>query len=72
MGTVKPNELLKLWVREEIPVEMAMGHVLQNLALQQSIIDRIDLTLYQLKSDADSMGTDTPKIHPNKDAPEKL
>ena len=38
MDTEKPNKLLKLWALEKMSIEMAIGHILQNLAQQQSTI----------------------------------
>ncbi|GAB4409177.1 MAG: hypothetical protein Fur0044_02690 [Anaerolineae bacterium] len=43
MGTLHPQELLKQWELEKIPIEMATGHSLQNLvhiALQLLVIFR--------------------------------
>ncbi|MBV7332455.1 hypothetical protein KFU94_30350 [Chloroflexi bacterium TSY] len=31
MSTYSPDELLSLWTRKKISVEMAIGHILQNL-----------------------------------------
>ena len=36
MGTVTPTKLLNLWIQENISIEMAIGHILQNLVLQQN------------------------------------
>jgi hypothetical protein len=59
MGTVKPSELLNLWAQEKISVEMAIGHILQNLIIQGSTVETLNLTLYQLKADVDEINTDT-------------
>ena len=36
MATLPPKELLALWKREQLSVEMATGHMLQQLVAQQS------------------------------------
>ncbi|MCP4370729.1 MAG: hypothetical protein GY797_21840 [Deltaproteobacteria bacterium] len=50
-----PQDLLKKWEREEITVEMAIGHILQNLAKIQTAIDAINITLYNLRAMVDSL-----------------
>jgi hypothetical protein len=55
MGTLHPQELLKQWELEKIPHEMATGHTLQNLAKIQQTIETINLTLYGLRADVDSL-----------------
>ncbi|NNJ10284.1 hypothetical protein EKD04_008085 [Chloroflexales bacterium ZM16-3] len=39
MSTVPPKELVRLWSQEQITVEMAVGHIMQNLAKLQDAID---------------------------------
>lgn len=39
MGTVSPDELVRLWRQEELPVEMAVGHILQNLVHLERALD---------------------------------
>jgi hypothetical protein len=55
MGTMHPQELLKQWELETIPHEMATGHTLQNLAKMQQTIDAINLSLYNIRADVDSL-----------------
>ena len=55
MGTMPPQELIKKWEREEMTVEMAIGHILQHLAKIQTVIDAINITLYNLRADVDSL-----------------
>ncbi len=64
MGTMPPQELIKKWEREEITVEMAIGHILQHLAKIQTVIDAINLTLYNLRATVDSLIAHT-GIKPN-------
>lgn len=54
MSTITPQELLKRWKLEQIPVEMAMGHVLQNLVQQQTLIDSLTLALNKLRLQLDN------------------
>lgn len=39
MGTVPPEELARLWRQERLSVEMAIGHITQNLVQLQGAID---------------------------------
>jgi hypothetical protein len=55
MATVTPNELLRLWTREKITIDMAIGHILQNLVDMQRAYDARNLTLYHLRADVDSL-----------------
>lgn len=55
MGTMPPQDLLKKWEREEITVDMAIGHILQHLAKIQTVIDAINITLYNLRATVDSL-----------------
>ena len=55
MGTMLPQELLKRWEREELTVEMAMGHSLQNLTQIQTAIDALNISLYNVRADVDSL-----------------
>ena len=55
MGTISPQEILKQWKLEELTVEMVTGHILQNLIKTQTAIDAINITLYNLRADVDSL-----------------
>jgi len=55
MSTVTPEELLKQWKLESIPLEMAMGHVLQNLVKQQTAQEALNLALLNLCADVDRL-----------------
>jgi hypothetical protein len=57
MGTMLPKELLKLWELAKISVEMAIGHILQNIVKIQTAIDMINLTLRHLRADVDYLAT---------------
>lgn len=39
MGTMSPKELARLWRQEQLSVEMAIGHITQNLAQLQRALD---------------------------------
>ena len=39
MGTMSPEELARLWRQEQLSVEMAIGHITQNLAQLQRALD---------------------------------
>ena len=55
MGTLHPQDLLKEWTLEKLTVEMATGHTVQNLVKIQQVIDTIQITLRNLRSDVDSL-----------------
>jgi hypothetical protein len=55
MGTLHPQELLKQWELEKISIEMVTGHSLQNLVKVQQAIDAINITLYNIRADVDSL-----------------
>jgi hypothetical protein len=50
-----PEELLKLWKLEQVTVEMAMGHVLQNLVRMHALDKTNSPKLYQLRRDVDEL-----------------
>ena len=64
MGTMHPQELLKQWELEKIPMERATGYSLQNLVKIQQAIDTINITLYNLRADVDSLIAHT-RMKPN-------
>jgi hypothetical protein len=51
MGTQPPNELLPLYSREEISVEQAVGHILQNLVEMQKSNEELRKELEALKKE---------------------
>ncbi len=59
MGTIAPNELIKQWEIEEITVEMAIGHILQNLVSLQKTINATNLSQRRLRTDTDHLITHT-------------
>ena len=59
MGTMTPSELLKLWKLEKLSVEMAVGHILQNLVNMHTAIEIADASLYKLRADVDGLMTHT-------------
>ena len=59
MGTMTPQKLLQQWKLENMTVEMTTGHILQNLVKIQTAIDAINITLYKLRADVDSLITHT-------------
>jgi hypothetical protein len=55
MGTMPPQKLTKKWEREEITVEMAVGQILQHLVKILTTLKTINITLYNLRADVDSL-----------------
>jgi hypothetical protein len=45
MATHSPHDLLRLWRLEQLPLDMATGHILQNLVTIQEAIDAIQRDL---------------------------
>lgn len=55
LSTVTPDKLLSMWAKEQLTLEMAAGHILQNLVKIQTTIDALNITLYNLHADVDSL-----------------
>jgi hypothetical protein len=55
MATMPSTELLKLWEREEMTPEMAIGHMLQNMAKEQTTLEAFQRTLLNLRMDVDRL-----------------
>ncbi len=55
MGTLPADELLDLWKLEKLPLEMAMGHVLQHLTRLSKTVQALDLKTYQLDESIDGL-----------------
>ncbi len=45
MSTITPEDLLKQWKLEQLSVEMAIGHLIQNLVKQQEILHSVNVAL---------------------------
>ena len=63
MGTVTPTKLLNLWIQENISIEMAIGHILQNLVLQQKNLDTANLKLHQIRANMNNLQENLPPIN---------
>ena len=50
MATYSPQDLLKLWKQQELPMEMTTGHILQNLVAMQDAMDAFKRELLQLRT----------------------
>ena len=55
MATVPPDELLRLWSKENVTPEMAIGHLIQNLVQQHAMIVALQGTLSALRSHVDGI-----------------
>ena len=55
MATLPPDDLLKLWKLEQLPLEMSMGHVLQNLVNLHTDFAAQHATLASLRADVDRL-----------------
>lgn len=57
MGTLPPDQLLKLWEREELTVEQAIGHLLQQICRLQTALEAGNISHYQLRAEVNSLKT---------------
>lgn len=64
MATLTPNELLRQWKLEQLPMEMSIGHILQNLVVQQTNHESFQQSLLKLRMDVDRLLAYT-KLPPN-------
>ena len=51
MGTIPAKELLSKWSQNDLPIEMALGHLLQHLVLTENQLK--ETTLVQRKQQTD-------------------
>lgn len=59
MSTLTPPELLNLWKQEQMTVEMAMGHILQNLVKQHMALETLLTTQNKLSTEMNSLSVTT-------------
>ena len=71
MGTMTPQKLLNQGTLENMTADMAVGHTLQNLVKIQQAIDAINITLYNLRADIDSLIAHTGMTPKGKKMPPK-
>ena len=57
MATYSPQDLFRLWTLQKLPLEMATGHILQNLVTMQDTIDALKRDLAELRVNKSSMAT---------------
>ena len=55
MGTMPPQKLIKKWELEDLTPEMAIGQILQHLVKILTTLQAINITLYNLRADVDSL-----------------
>lgn len=55
MGTISSKELLKLWKLEKLTVEMAIGHIIQNLVNIQKTVDLTNTEIFTLWADMNDL-----------------
>jgi len=60
MATIPPDELLRLWSRESLTPEMAIGHLIQNLVQQQITLAAIQSTLSGLRKEVERTAAHEP------------
>ncbi len=55
MSTYPPDQLLQLWKSEQIDSQMALGHVLQNLAILAELVNKLNAAQVRVKLDVDNL-----------------
>ncbi|MFN8496125.1 MAG: hypothetical protein U0350_51510 [Caldilineaceae bacterium] len=55
MSTYEPEQLLQLWKSEQIDSNMAIGHLMQNLVLQQEAMKKMNAVLIRCQQDIDNL-----------------
>ncbi len=55
MSTYQPEQLLQLWKSEQIDSQMAIGHLLQHLVLQQTALKKMQVGLHHFQVDLDNL-----------------
>jgi hypothetical protein len=60
MATMPPDELLRLWSRESLTSEMAIGHLIQNLVQQQTTLAAMQASLTALRKDIERAAAQAP------------
>ncbi len=55
MATYTPAELWHLWKTEQLPLEMATGHLLQHLVQLHSELETERTTVFSLRADVDRL-----------------
>ena len=74
MATYTPDELWHLWKTEQLPLEMATGHLLQHLIQLHSEIETERRAVFNLRADVDRLITYTqlPLLGKGKLKPSKM
>ena len=55
MGTKPLDELMMLWKHEKMTVEMAIGHIIQNIVLLKEENNMRSTLLYKLRADVSNL-----------------
>ncbi len=55
MEPIAPNQLLYLWSRGAISTEEAVRQIIQNLIRLQRVFNALNITIYNLRADVDSL-----------------
>ena len=63
MSTYPPDQLLQLWKLDQIDSQIVIGHLLQNLVLQQETMKKMNLSITRLKMDVDNLAHQVINIH---------
>lgn len=65
MATMPPDELLRLWSRESLTSEMAIGHLIQNLVQQQAALTAMQSSLAGLRKEVERTAAPPPATTEN-------
>ncbi|MFN8490881.1 MAG: hypothetical protein U0350_25030 [Caldilineaceae bacterium] len=55
MSTYPPDQLMHLWKTDQIDSQMAIGHVLQNLAILTELVNKLSAAQVRVKLDVDNL-----------------
>jgi hypothetical protein len=59
MSTMTPTELFNLWKQDQLTVEMSIGHILQNLVKQQTVLESLLATQGKPRTDVNNLSAAT-------------
>jgi hypothetical protein len=71
MATMNPRELLTLWSLEQLTLEMATGHVLQNLVALQNTNQELQDTVGKLQRQIEILTNARAQPQPNTSAKQR-
>ena len=62
MSAAPPQELLKLWARDQLSTEMATGQILQHLTARQATLEVLKLKVNALQTQIEGLSVRTETV----------